>query len=55
MDADKAAMDENAERKPEAWQSPAAVQSRSRLGWGIAVFVVALVVLPMVAKYFHWF
>ena len=39
----------------EPWRAPAAVHSRSRLGWGITVFIVLMFVLPVVAKFFHWF
>lgn len=39
----------------ESWRTPAAVHSRSRLGWSIVVFIALMFVLPVVAKFFHWF
>ncbi|MGH7144634.1 MAG: hypothetical protein ACREJ2_10990 [Planctomycetota bacterium] len=39
----------------EAWRKPEAVASRTRWGWGLAIFVLLLFVVPVVAKYFHWF
>lgn len=48
-------MDSEQSSKQEPWQAAAAVKSRKRLGWGLALFVIAMFVLPVVAKYFQWF